>query len=1154
MVRASSRPPSASTDTVLRLGRYAQRYPWACAAIERLRNSPSRVLRTRAAPALYALAVTHRPALDDLRRMCADPDPQVREAAGYWLARCCEHDCGTLTAIRGELEGDDRVRSGVASGLAPAAAASDAAFDLLVLLALDDEGRVRAAATEALGEAGAGHPRRVVSALRDLLFFSNEPDGYIIHGAAGALARLLSAAAPGATTLMVQLAADSHDSRRWCAARALAGASRTDDPRVNRALSALARDGSLMVRGELAITAGALAAAGAGVEAQHAVPLRLLEALGRDNDGFVRSAAAEAAANFVSTRPRWALDTLARCAQASDHHARAGAAAGLAVAMAAKPESAVEVACSLTRDKWPVVRARAAASLAKAWSWSPEARQSILQLAQDSHPAVRSEAAGSLAAASDDKNVPAEVWRALESLICDDYAEVRRRAVSAVGALAAGAPERALSILAERLEDAPGPELARALALALAAHEPGPRAWGAARIAVAARSDGLMREMAEAAHDLLTADLMSVFHDIAYSEPMEDHLERLAEITRPHAHHRRAWLLKGVAEATTGMLRARTLEEFVQAYDSFPDLGKLGELLAFVPDVEDVSALLHVAEPIGSAYVASSRHDKAVHLQSAVRVMRQRLETGVASPSPLYRQISRRLLEAGSRIITAVLPSLRDQAEISVELLPARAYFDSEGSVALRLHNRGSAAAANIHVVAQADHPYAIDMQGGGRLVELSPGEEMLLPLRLIVPQAPLKGEGAIVRGSLEYDDTDGVERRMGFSCELGFKPAPGRAAPSPAHNPYAPGKPLTPDSPMFIGREDVFAFLRETLPGAYQENVVALIGPRRIGKTSILRQAEKRLGDLYWPVFVDVQGILVRDVGLLMHSLAERCRDAVAAEVKVPPAGEFAADLAVLPRFLEQLTRAAGGDKRFLIMLDEFDDFEQKVRSGLLPDTVFAYLRHFIQHSPRTGFVLSGTNRLEELGRDYWSFLFNLAIYRKVGRLQQAEAGDVVQPMAQVGIACDDLAAYRIWELSGGHPYFLQLVGHYLVSRCQRVGQPCLDYDAVETCAGDIAEWGDTHLRYLWELADTLEQAVLAAVYAAGRSGATVALIADTLRAHGCDPAPAAIARAADGLVDKDLVAAAGHAAPRYKPTMGILGTWIERSHPLPRVARSAA
>jgi hypothetical protein len=73
---------------------------------------------------------------------------------------------------------------------------------------------------------------------------------------------------------MVQLAADGHDSRRWCAARALAGASRTDDPRVNRALSALARDGSLMVRGELAITAGALAAAGAGVGAQHVRLLR----------------------------------------------------------------------------------------------------------------------------------------------------------------------------------------------------------------------------------------------------------------------------------------------------------------------------------------------------------------------------------------------------------------------------------------------------------------------------------------------------------------------------------------------------------------------------------------------------------------------------------------------------------------------------------------------------------------------------------------------------------------------------------------------------------------------------------------------------------------------------------------------------------------
>ena len=39
----------------------------------------------------------------------------------------------------------------------------------------------------------------------------------------------------------------------------------------------------------------------------------------------------------------------------------------------------------------------------------------------------------------------------------------------------------------------------------------------------------------------------------------------------------------------------------------------------------------------------------------------------------------------------------------------------------------------------------------------------------------------------------------------------------------------------MFVGRQDVFDFVREHLLGTYQNNVIVLHGQRRTGKTSIL-------------------------------------------------------------------------------------------------------------------------------------------------------------------------------------------------------------------------------------------------------------------------------------------------------------------------------
>jgi HEAT repeat protein len=1119
------------------------------------------------------LAATQGGAIDDLRRTCADPSPQVREAAAYWLSRACVLDGRVLAAVREELAGEAEVRVGVAAGLAEHAAKSDSAFDLLVALACDLDGQVRATAAEAIGRAGRGHPVRAVRALSDLLFSSAKPDEYINQGAASGLAQLVAAAAPGALKLTARLAGDAHDSRRWCAAHALAGTRNPGSDAAVRLLTSLARDPSPMVRAELAMSAASFAA----VDADAACAM--LQLLAGDHDSFVRGAAAEATGRAAPARPEWAIRALRRFAGAADHNVRLGAAAGLECAAAVGGVGARHVVLlllsELARDKWTVVRTRAASALRCVWASSPlwdrrprlsngehsrggcatfPARQSLLDLAQDSHPAVRAAAARSLAVATDDPQAAADVWEALDLLRRDSYAQVRHNAIRAIGEMGTCDPRRAVAILGEHLADAPEPQLAQALATALAAHDEAARLCAGVRIGMAAGSEGLLQDLAQAARDFVTADLMGILVDLARSDPMEDHVDRLAALVDARPEDAAVAALGAAAKGVRAVLRARTLEQLVQACQGFPSIRELADVLALAPGIEGTNALLCAAQPLRAACEASSRLDQVSHLREALQLLRSRQALAARSPAVIYRRVVTHLLGAAAEAVSATLPSLSDHPEITVALLPERPRLDSEMTLGLYLRNRGSAPATNVWVCAEAPAPYIVCAHDPQPLAELAPGEEMLLPLRLS-GQHPQPQAGTVgISATVAYDDAVGTDYRTDFRCDLQLEPAPPCADAHPRENPYVPGKPLACDSPMFIGREDLLSFLREALHGAYQENVVGLIGPRRIGKTSILRQVEARFSDSYWPVFVDVQGILIRDLGHLWRAIADRCREAVGAPAAwLPSAAELAADLGVLPRFLERLTRA--GDKRLLVMLDEFDDLEQKVRSGLLPDSVFAYLRHLIQHSPRIAFLLSGTHRLEELGEDYWSFLFNLAIYRKVGRIESSAAHEgVVQPMAQAGIACDGLAAYRIWELSGGHPYFLQLMGHYLVSRCQRLNRPYLTYDVIEGCVDEIIEWGETHLRYLWEQPDAVERALLAAIAPCGRGGATSALIADSLRAHGCELSGAAVTLALEGLVEKDLVTRTGQAVPRHKLSMGIFGAWIERHQPLPTVARCAA
>ena len=82
--------------------------------------------------------------------------------------------------------------------------------------------------------------------------------------------------------------------------------------------------------------------------------------------------------------------------------------------------------------------------------------------------------------------------------------------------------------------------------------------------------------------------------------------------------------------------------------------------------------------------------------------------------------------------------------------------------------------------------------------------------------------------------------------------------------NPYVVGRPLTgASSSLYVGREDLFAWLAENLDVAGPPNALLLYGERRIGKTSTLYQlvegprgrllregAARRL----WPAYIDLQ------------------------------------------------------------------------------------------------------------------------------------------------------------------------------------------------------------------------------------------------------------------------------------------------------------
>jgi hypothetical protein len=398
------------------------------------------------------------------------------------------------------------------------------------------------------------------------------------------------------------------------------------------------------------------------------------------------------------------------------------------------------------------------------------------------------------------------------------------------------------------------------------------------------------------------------------------------------------------------------------------------------------------------------------------------------------------------------------------------------------------------------------------------------------------------------YDDRERTGKTELFAdrVRLVAPPSVFRSIP----NPYAAGKPLRADSPVFVGREDIFAFIQENLGGLAGENVLILVGERRMGKTSILRQLPSQLGEAVVSVFIDGQAVgiepgmanLFYDIGLeVQRVLADR-----GVEMTLSPLAAFEARLTdAFERDLLARVRTALGELTLLFLFDEFEELEARVRSGDLEEKVFPYLRHLMQHHDGIGFILAGTHRLEELTADYWSTLFNVALYRRVGLLDEAAARRLIsQPVADYGLVYDDLAVDKMLKATAGHPYFLQLLCHTLVNIHNRERISYVTVGDVNRALEEMLGLGEAHLAFLWEKATPWERATLAALSRLVSAGEarTAGIVASLLADHGLSSDPTQVTRVLQRLTAQGLLQARGDAAPRYEFQVDLVRLWIER------------
>lgn len=285
----------------------------------------------------------------------------------------------------------------------------------------------------------------------------------------------------------------------------------------------------------------------------------------------------------------------------------------------------------------------------------------------------------------------------------------------------------------------------------------------------------------------------------------------------------------------------------------------------------------------------------------------------------------------------------------------------------------------------------------------------------------------------------------------------------------------------MFYGRESEAATILSTIA----TNSVAILGSRRIGKTSLIRRVQSELAAAkFQPFFGDCQVVRTwEDFG----DLARRNW-----EVALPD--NFR------PKHLSELVSQLQqkGDGQVVIILDEIDqllDWDQTHDTESVPEAFFRACRSISQEGSAQ-FVFSGERRIAKRLWDpqspHWNFCREL-------QLRQLNLSDatalLMEPLIALNIEIDDRPNFEseAWKHTSGHPQIVQYLGDRLVRELDERA----DRQKLVLTPADIRkitqtfEYAEHYLSTYWGQASPTEKAISELIAESETSSADLLVIA---------------------------------------------------------------
>jgi chromosomal replication initiator protein len=323
----------------------------------------------------------------------------------------------------------------------------------------------------------------------------------------------------------------------------------------------------------------------------------------------------------------------------------------------------------------------------------------------------------------------------------------------------------------------------------------------------------------------------------------------------------------------------------------------------------------------------------------------------------------------------------------------------------------------------------------------------------------------------------------------------------------YAYGRGIA-DPTRFYGRKEVLADINSRIDAArhgYTQDI-AIVGERRIGKTSLLRQiiSQQNITDVL-PVFIDAEMVYPPTTEGFLSVIAKTSREVLAiaqsnegkrrsgnafrkglrhiqeAEIsvdlkflKITAKSDMDTFAGLFRREFEDILKGAG-EKLILLILDEVD-LVTRYPEG---ESLLWFLRGLIQEYQGVMLIASGSEELYQLTTHISSPFFNIFQIINLGPLSEKEARSlVVDPMAE-DFTYSEEAIEFILEATGRKPFYMQALCATIIqtaanSRRLRIESDLAAWAYKQTFEETVAP----HLQYRWDkCSETEQQMLLAAV-----------------------------------------------------------------------------